>query len=123
MEFLCGELKVEIIKYVSKPMSLVLLNRNWYSTSQDPHTRAEWLIYKYGRAHALFHAVRLGNTFITVDVVQSLLAKKALISRYFVQRLVIQFGTYDPKLIEMKMKYNMYNMNVYIPKNPWASNS
>src|SRR5437763_920384 len=100
-------------------MSLVLLNRNWYSTSQDPHTRAEWLIYKYGRAHALFHAARLGNTFITVDVVQSLLAKKALISRYFVQRLVMQFGTHDPKLIEMKMKYNM---NVDIPKNPWASN-
>jgi hypothetical protein len=119
MEFLCNELKVEIFRYVSTPMSLVLLNRNWYSTSQDSHTRAEWLVYKYGRAHALFHAVRLGNNFITVEVVQALLAKKAILSRYFAQRLIMQFGTCDPKLIEMRTKYNI---NVDIPnENPWAS--
>lgn len=48
MESLYGELKVEIFRYVFTPMSLVLLNRNWYSMSQDPHARAEWIIYKYG---------------------------------------------------------------------------
>jgi hypothetical protein len=118
MESLCSELKVEIFRYVSTPISLILINRNWYSTSQDSHARAEWLIYKYGRAHALFHAIRLGNNFITVEVVQVLLAKKAIISRYLVQRLM-QFGTYDPKLTEMKTKYNV---NVNIPKNTsWAS--
>ncbi|RIA82187.1 hypothetical protein C1645_788841 [Glomus cerebriforme] len=41
--------------YADTPISLILLNRNWYSTFQDPHTHAEWLIYKYGRAQALFH--------------------------------------------------------------------
>ncbi|PKK77947.1 hypothetical protein RhiirC2_770748 [Rhizophagus irregularis] len=46
MESLYGELKVEIFRYVFTPMSLVLLNRNWYSMSQDPHARAEWIIYK-----------------------------------------------------------------------------
>ncbi|GES91619.1 hypothetical protein GLOIN_2v1877656 [Rhizophagus clarus] len=100
-------------------MSLVLLNRNWYSTSQDSHARAEWLIYKYGRAHAFFHAIRLGNNFITVEVVQVLLAKGAILSRYLAQRLMIQYGTYDPKLIEMRTKYNN---NVDIPTgNPWSS--
>jgi type IV secretory pathway TrbF-like protein len=76
METLCSELKVEIFRYVSTPISLILINRNWYSTSQDSHARAEWLIYKYGRENALFHAIRLGNNFITVEVVQVLLAKK-----------------------------------------------
>ncbi|EXX57918.1 hypothetical protein RhiirA5_401425 [Rhizophagus irregularis] len=119
METLCNELKVEIFRYVLTPIALVLLNRNWYSTSQDPHARAEWIIYKYGRAHALFHAIRLGNHFVTVEVVQILLAKKAIISRYFMQRLMIQFGTYDPKLIEMRSRYNI---NTDIPKEkPWAS--
>ncbi|CAB4491553.1 unnamed protein product [Rhizophagus irregularis] len=100
METLCNELKVEIFRYVFTPIALVLLNCNWYSTFQDPHVRAEWIIYKYGRAHALFHAIRLGNHFVTVEVVQ-ILAKKAIILRYFMQRLMIQFGTYDPKLIKL----------------------
>lgn len=118
MESLSSELKVEIFKYVSRPMSLILINRNWYSTSQNPHARAEWLIYKYGRAHVLFHAIRLGN-FASVEVVQTLLAKKAIISRYIVQRLMMQFGTYDQRLIEMRIKYNT---NIKAPKNkPWAS--
>ncbi|PKC09087.1 hypothetical protein RhiirA5_416130 [Rhizophagus irregularis] len=37
------------------------------------------LIYKYGKAHALFHAIRLG-----------ILAKRAIISRYLIQRLMMQ---------------------------------
>ncbi|RIA87958.1 hypothetical protein C1645_877723 [Glomus cerebriforme] len=32
-------------------------------------------MYKYGRAHALFHAVRLGESFITEEVVQGLIAR------------------------------------------------
>lgn len=119
MESLSSELKVEIFKYVSTPMSLILINRNWYSTSQISHARTEWLVYKYGKAHALFHAIRLGNNFVTVEVVQTLLAKKAILSRYIVQRLMMQFGTYDPRLIEMR---NKYNVNIKVPKNkPWAS--
>src|SRR5580704_11962886 len=105
MDSLCNELKVEIFKYVSTPISLVLLNRNWYSISQDYHARAGWLTQKYGRAHTLFHAVRLGNSFITVEVVQSLIAKKAIISRYFAQRLKMQYGTYDSNLIKIKSRY------------------
>ncbi|GBC04912.1 hypothetical protein RclHR1_05940003 [Rhizophagus clarus] len=118
MEFLCSELKSEIFKYVSTPIALVLLNRNWLLASQNSHTRAEWLIYKYGRAHALFHAIRLGKNFVTVEVIQVLLAKKAIISRYFVQRLIMQFGLTDPKLGELRAKYNMSTSK----NNGWASN-
>src|ERR1043166_2252713 len=92
------ELRIEIFKFVKTPISLLATNRKWYAISQDPISRAGWLIYKYGKAHALFHAVRLGNTFITEDVVTSLLANNAIISRYFVQRLLMHFGTYDEKL-------------------------
>src|SRR4051812_9421410 len=103
MESLYNEIRIEILKFVNTPISLALANRTWYSISQDPHARAEWLIYKYGRAHALFHAVRLGNGFITKDVVQALLARNAIISRYFIQWLLMHFGVYDEKLIEFKI--------------------
>src|ERR1044071_3425000 len=104
---LCGELRIEIFKLVDKPISLSLTNRKWYAISQDPHARAEWLIYKYGRAHALFHAVKLGEGFITEDVVQALLARNAILSRYFIQRLLMHFGKYDEKLIEFEIEYNV----------------
>src|SRR3954447_21712338 len=107
MESLYDEIRIKIFKFVYTPISLALTNRKWYAISQDPHARAEWLIYKYGRAHALFHAVKLGNGFITEDVVQALLAKNAIISRYFIQRLLMHFGVYDEKLIEFEIEYNV----------------
>src|SRR3954452_20571890 len=105
MQSLHDEIGIEIFEFVNTPISLLITNRKWYAISQDPHTRAEWLIYKYGKAHALFHAVRLGSGFITVDVVQALLAKSAIISRYFIQRLLMHFGAYDEKLIELQIEY------------------
>src|ERR1051325_11389870 len=104
---LSDELRVEIFKYLNTPISLALTNRKWYAISQDPHARAEWLIYKYGRAHVLFHAVRLGEGFITEDVVQALLARNAILSRYFIQRLLMQFGSFDERLIELKIEHNV----------------
>ncbi|RIA87731.1 hypothetical protein C1645_827371 [Glomus cerebriforme] len=120
METLYAELKVEIFRYIKTPISLILINRNWYSTSQDSHARAEWLIYKYGRAQAFFHAVRLGNNFLTEKVVQCLIAKGAIISRYFVQRLVMQFGMNDNRLIEMKVDYNI-NVDNIATNDSWAA--
>src|SRR3954462_8265906 len=102
MESLYNEIRIEIFKFVNTPNSLALTDRKWYNISQDPHARAEWLIYKYGRAHALFHAVRLGNYFITEEVVQALLARNAIISRFFIQRLLMHFG-YNENLIELRI--------------------
>src|SRR5581483_3310004 len=109
------ELNVDIFRFVTTPISLILTNRQWYTISKDAHARAEWLINKYGRAHALFHAVRLGNSFITQEVVQALLARKAIMSRYFIQRLLMHFGSYDEKSIELQTELN-------IQKKLWASN-
>src|SRR3954463_16712273 len=106
MDSLHVELKIEIFKHIDIPFSLILTNRSWYLISQDSYTRANWLIYKYGRAHALFHAVRLGNGFITEDVVQALLTRNAIISRYFIQRLLMHFGVDDEKLIGFKIGVN-----------------
>src|ERR1043165_8464731 len=121
MEFL----EKELIEIVDKPISLTLADSKW---SQDPHARAEWLIFKYGKSHALFHAVRLGKSFITIDVIDSLLAKNAIISRYFIQRLLMHFGAYDEKLIELKIEHNVnqidfdrihaFQRNL---RSPWAS--
>ncbi|GES73904.1 hypothetical protein GLOIN_2v1817420 [Rhizophagus clarus] len=111
MQSLFNEVRSEIFKFTDIPISLILTDRKWYSISQDPHVRARWLIYKYGRSHALFQAVRLGNDFLTVDVVQALLARNALISRYFVQRLLMHFGSYDEKLIELKIQHNVNHID------------
>ncbi|PKC11013.1 hypothetical protein RhiirA5_498022 [Rhizophagus irregularis] len=45
-----------VLKFVHTPLPIYYIKT---------HSRAEWLINEYGRAHALFHAVRLGNSFIT----------------------------------------------------------
>jgi hypothetical protein len=129
MDLLCDELRIEIFKFVNTPISLSLANHAWYNISQDPHARAKWLLNKYGRAHALFHAVRLGDNFLTMDVLQSLLAKKAILSRYFIQRLFAHYGKYDQKLLELKVIYNADQISADIirshKKKPlalWGSN-
>src|SRR6266513_2744237 len=101
------EINVEIFRFVDNTHTLILTNRQWYTVSKDPHARAEWLIYKYGRAHALFHAVRLGSNFLNLEVIQALLARNVILSRYFLQRLLMHFGTYDEKLIELKIEHNV----------------
>ena len=128
MNVLYNELRVEVFKYTKTPISLLLTNRDWYALSKDPHVRAEWLIYKYGKAHALFHAIRLAGTFTTLDVIRSLLAKNVIVSRYFIQRLLMQFGCFDQKLIDLKLMYsaNQANFDKLVEiKNavrlPWAS--
>ncbi|EXX55878.1 uncharacterized protein OCT59_010613 [Rhizophagus irregularis] len=122
MQSLYDELRINIFKYVITPSSLVVTNREWFAISQDPHAKAEWLINKYGKAHALFHAVRLRN-FMTDNVVQALIARDAIISRYFVQRLLMHFGTIDEKLTKQKIEYNVHNVNNRSPwKKSWASN-
>ena len=53
----------------------------------------EWLLVHYGKAHALFHAVRLGPTFIDIPVCQILIARKTIILRYSqnrIERYIIQ---------------------------------
>ncbi|CAI2198072.1 7893_t:CDS:2, partial [Funneliformis geosporum] len=129
MEPLFVELNVEIFKYISTPINILVTNRKWYNISQDPHARAEWLIFKYGRAHALFHAIRLGNGFITIEVIQALLSKNAILSRYLVQRLLMHFGNYDENLIKLKVEHNVsqvdFNRLRALKKNlssPWGNN-
>ena len=42
------------------------------------------------------------DNFTTIEVVQALLSRNVIFSRYFVQRLLMHFGSYDEKLIELK---------------------
>src|ERR1044072_3122225 len=107
MELLYDELSIEIFKYNATPINLSVTNKKWYNISRDHHARAKWIIYKYGKAHALFHAVRLGNSFITEEVIQALLSKDVILSRYFIQRLLMHFGTYDEKLIKLKVVHKV----------------
>ena len=114
MDSLIDELCILTIKFVPTPISLIVTNRKWHAISRDPHARAEWLIYKYGKSHALFNAVRFGDGFITEEVVQSLLSKGATLSRYFVQRLLMHFVTYDERLIELKIEHNVNQIQLIL---------
>ena len=102
MQSLYNELRIEIFKLIDTPLSLALTDRNWYAIFQDPYARAKWLIYKYGRAHAFFHAVRLGNSFITLEVVQILIARNAILFNYFIQQLLMHFGIMTKSLLNLK---------------------
>ncbi|CAG8802335.1 2105_t:CDS:1, partial [Cetraspora pellucida] len=61
------------------------------------------IIYQFWRAQCLFHAVRLGPKFISVDVARAIIIKGGIVSKYFAQRLFIHYGNYDQKLIELKI--------------------
>ena len=91
MDKLPAEVKVEITSYVQNPSSLARCSREWYSVVNSPHTKYRWLLNKYGRVHALFHAVRIGEPFLNLDVAE-LVLKNSRISRYLVQRLKLVYG-------------------------------
>ncbi|CAJ0864197.1 5554_t:CDS:2, partial [Entrophospora sp. SA101] len=113
MKHLPTELIIEIFKYIEIPISLILVNKEFCrictSAAANAAAKSVWALTKFGRIHVLFFSVLLGKTFITVDVVKSLLALKANLSRYFIQRLLLQYGQYDQDLIKLKLQDNNNN--------------
>ena len=107
------ELKVEIILHLRNPTSLAKCSREWNNIVNLPFTKAKWLIGRQGRTHALFHAVKMGEPFINLDVVECLFAQKAHISRYFIQRLVLGFGKDDSRIIDLKQRHTMNTLDPF----------
>ncbi|CAG8593264.1 10566_t:CDS:2 [Cetraspora pellucida] len=119
------EISIQIFQYVESPLNLMLTCRHWYKISFDQQARAKWIIYKYGHAHALFYAIKFGQNFINLAVVRAIIANNAIISRYFVQRLLLHFGKFDKDLVALKMEYNnnsgRANKNSFQQNIPWAN--
>src|SRR5437764_9635990 len=111
MKELPPELFIEVYKHIRYPISLILVNKEFHRLCIDPVTKSKWALANFGRIHVLFFAISLGETFITVDVIKSLLALKANFSRYFTQRLLLQYGQYDEELIRLKLQDNNNNNN------------
>ncbi|CAG8632841.1 4932_t:CDS:1 [Paraglomus brasilianum] len=129
LDGLAPEIKVEIIFHLSNPTPLARCSHAWYAAVNSPATKARWLTYRYGKTHALFHAVKMGEPFINVDVVECLFAQKAHLSRYFIQRLMLGFGKYDSRLIDLKLAHTRRPLDPVRNKliqnkirSPWASN-
>src|SRR6185312_13967584 len=126
---LSPELKVEIVLHLSNPTLLARCSHEWNSIVNLPSTKSRWLINRYGKTHALFHAVRMSKPFINLDVVEHLFVQKVHISRYFIQRLMLGFGSYDRRLIDLKLKQKtkppdsdrIRSIQNRI-QSPWASN-
>ncbi|CAG8743149.1 17226_t:CDS:2 [Cetraspora pellucida] len=91
--------------------------------SKDPQVKAAWIIYQFGVAHCLFYAVKLGPSYLDVAVAQAIISQGGILSRYFVQRLHMNFGASDEKLIELKAAHGIGSSQSQDPQNiPWASN-
>ncbi|CAG8600348.1 3914_t:CDS:1 [Paraglomus brasilianum] len=85
------ELKVEIASYIPNPFFLGCCSRDWYNVVNSAPTQYKWILNKYGRIHALFHAVRIGKPLLNSEVAK-LLLKYSHISRHFIQRLKLSYG-------------------------------
>ncbi|CAB4432643.1 unnamed protein product [Rhizophagus irregularis] len=123
------EIKINIFKYVKRPLNLALTCRNWSVIVKDPYAKTEWLLENYGEENALFHVVRLGITFIDMSICQSLIQRKVITSRYFIQILLKHFRVYNQKLVELRIKHNFNkfgaNINYTFQQTinpPWARN-
>ncbi|CAG8466343.1 5737_t:CDS:2 [Cetraspora pellucida] len=123
-----NEVMIYVFKYVKNPMNLTVSCKRWSFICKDSQAKAEWIIYQFGKAQCLFHAVRLGPKFISVDVARAIITKGGILSRYFVQRLLIHYGNYDQKLIELKIVHSVGQTDIDSIKAlqqktiPWASN-
>ncbi|CAG8716548.1 1181_t:CDS:2, partial [Funneliformis mosseae] len=73
-ENIVDEVKINFFKNVENPINLALSSRSWARIAEDP----------------------LGPSFIDVAVCQDLFARKVIISRYFIQRLLMHFGSNLP---------------------------
>src|SRR5437660_735775 len=130
MKKLPPELFIEIYQHIRYPISLILVNKQFHHLCTISVAKSTWALANFGRIHTLFYAISLGKSFITVDVVKSLLALKVNFSRYFIQRLLLQYGQYDEESIKLKLQYNDDNFQVNQDKfeafqksmkSPWAS--
>ncbi|CAG8465453.1 5366_t:CDS:1, partial [Scutellospora calospora] len=48
----------------------MLTSQDWYNIANNYKIKAEWIINNHGRAHAFFHAVRLGPSFTDLSVAE-----------------------------------------------------
>ncbi|RIB27358.1 hypothetical protein C2G38_2257637 [Gigaspora rosea] len=75
---------------------------------------------KKGPETTLFHGYSDGPSFLDVTVAQAIIAQGCILSRYFVQRLHMNFGAHDNKLIELKIAHGVGSSQK--PQTiPWAS--
>ncbi|CAJ0823520.1 11623_t:CDS:2 [Entrophospora sp. SA101] len=112
MENLPSEFLIQVYTYNKTPISLILVNKHIYKLFTSPLAKAKWALGTFGKTHALFHAIRLGKTFITVDVIKALLKLKANFSRYLVQ---ICFAERSTQQTECNVLCGIY------PKISWFS--
>ncbi|CAG8622830.1 8386_t:CDS:2, partial [Dentiscutata erythropus] len=108
-----SNVKIKIFSFVTFPLNLILSCKGWYEISKDSKCKAEWLLKQFDRAHSLFHVIRLGPPFVNVCVVQEILKRGGLISRYFIQKLLLHYG-------KPRTEHNMENIRTKRNAVPWA---
>lgn len=109
-----NKLPVESKQYIfiimSEPASLAEVSKEWNEISNDTIVRARWLVYHYGKPHALFYAFKRGSHFLNEKVLDSIFAIGVIPSRYFVQRMMLSFGNEDSDLIMLKIESQIPNI-------------
>ncbi|RIB08340.1 hypothetical protein C2G38_2211906 [Gigaspora rosea] len=80
----------------------------------------EILIFIFKRVRFPKDLILSWSSFLDVTVAQAIIAQGGILSRYFVQRLHMNFGAYDSKLIELKIAHGVGSSQK--PQTiPWAS--
>ncbi|CAG8464906.1 5063_t:CDS:2 [Scutellospora calospora] len=105
MSILQKEIPNEILCYIFKynrDLLNTMLTCKKFNNIIDHQFKADWIIYHYGKLHVLFYAIILPK-FIDMKTVKSIVKKGGIISRYFMQKLLIAFGKEDSVLHEQKL--------------------
>src|SRR5436305_65277 len=85
-----NETLIAILKHVKFPLNFSLSYRRLAGITLDCQARTEWIIYQYGKMHCLFYAIKLEPSFINLSVAKNL-TSRGVLSRYFLQRLFINW--------------------------------
>ncbi|CAG8834075.1 4523_t:CDS:1, partial [Cetraspora pellucida] len=99
------ELLIKIIKRIVILNHMIIVCKRFYTIISDHQFKADWIIFRFGKTHALFYAVNLGPSFINIKVVEAIICKGGNFSRYFIQRLHTVVGFFDKDLLKHKIRH------------------
>ena len=84
------------------PAKFALVSKRFHAISKLPYAKSLWLIERFGRTYALYHAIRIG-AIIDGPTLDSLLdGGRAHVSRYWFQVFISAYFKKHPKGISRK---------------------
>ncbi|KAJ3715357.1 hypothetical protein C8R42DRAFT_218810 [Lentinula raphanica] len=106
MDRLCDEILQLIFYELHDPTSFTLLSKRLHHFSQDPYTRAQYFLNRYGPARAVFEALGRGKV-VNETVLDILMTSGAHLSRYLVQIAIHHYFYTQTHFVKTKWARNV----------------